>query len=140
MARLIIRVDISPKGRLGPGKIELLERIAENGSIAAAGRSMGMSYRRAWELVSATSAIFGSPVVEAQIGGRNGGNAKLTELGAEVVSRFRTIEREAEQTLSAELEALQAISDRTRPRQTPSGPRARAHRRRPAEPSDNSRA
>lgn len=140
MARLIIRVDISPKGRLGPGKIELLERIAENGSIAAAGRSMGMSYRRAWELVSATSAIFGSPVVEAQIGGRNGGNAKLTELGAEVVSRFRTIEREAEQTLSAELEALQAISDRTRLRQPPSGTRARTHRRRPAEPSDNSRA
>ena len=111
MARLSIRIDMLPEGRLGPGKILLLERISEHGSIAAAGRSMQMSYRRAWELVAETASYFGSAVVDAQPGGRLGGKATLTPLGEDIVRRYRAAERAATAAVSRELEALQKIAD-----------------------------
>jgi molybdate transport system regulatory protein len=111
MARLSIRIDMLPEGRLGPGKILLLERIAEHGSIAAAGRSMQMSYRRAWELVAETASFFGSAVVEAQPGGRMGGKAVLTPLGQDIVRRYRAAERAATLAVSRELMALQRTAD-----------------------------
>jgi molybdate transport system regulatory protein len=95
MARLSIRIDLDDDGRLGPGKVLLLERIAEHGSIAAAGRSMRMSYRRAWELVADINASFGRPLVAVQMGGRRGGGASLTSLGQALVGHYRAIEREA---------------------------------------------
>jgi molybdate transport system regulatory protein len=107
MPSLSLRLNLDPEGRIGPGKIALLEQIATFGSIAAAGRSMGMSYRRAWELVEELNAIFGKPVVERQIGGRHGGGAKLTVLGLALVSRFRAIERAAAEAAQAHLSALQ---------------------------------
>jgi molybdate transport system regulatory protein len=72
MASLSIRVDLDDDGRLGPGKVLLLERIEQHGSISAAGRSMNMSYRRAWELVSEMNACFREPLVTAKMGGRQG--------------------------------------------------------------------
>jgi molybdate transport system regulatory protein len=107
MPSLSLRINLDPEGRIGPGKIALLEQIATFGSIAAAGRSMGMSYRRAWELVEELNAIFGKQVVERQIGGRHGGGAKLTVLGLALVSRFRAIERAAAEAAQAHLSALQ---------------------------------
>jgi molybdate transport system regulatory protein len=107
MPSLSLRINLDPEGRIGPGKIALLEQIATFGSIAAAGRAMGMSYRRAWELVEELNAIFGKPVVERQIGGRHGGGAKLTVLGLALVSRFRAIERAAAEAAQAHLSALQ---------------------------------
>ncbi|GJD43745.1 hypothetical protein AFCDBAGC_1599 [Methylobacterium cerastii] len=95
MARLSIRVDFGPGHRLGPGKVQLLETIAAHGSISAAGRALGMSYRRAWMLVEAMNAGFGQPVVEAQVGGRSGGGARLSAFGAEVVEQYRAAERAA---------------------------------------------
>ncbi|MCJ2012703.1 winged helix-turn-helix domain-containing protein [Methylobacterium sp. J-076] len=95
MARLSIRIDIGPDFRVGPGKIVLLETIAAHGSISAAGRALGMSYRRAWTLVEAMNAGFGRPVVEAQSGGRAGGGARLSPLGADLVARYRAIEAAA---------------------------------------------
>ena len=92
MARLSIRIDLGPDHRIGPGKVRLLEAIAEHGSISAAGRALGMSYRRAWMLVEAMNRGFGRPVVEAQAGGRAGGGARLSALGAEIVARYRAIE------------------------------------------------
>ncbi len=61
MPSLSLRIDLDPGGRIGPGKIELLEKIAAFGSISAAGRAMDMSYRRAWELVEELNTIFGKP-------------------------------------------------------------------------------
>jgi molybdate transport system regulatory protein len=84
----------------------LLERIAENGSISAAGRSMGMSYRRAWELVEEMNGIFGRPLVLRRAGGKAGGGTDLTPLGYLVVGRFRAIEKAAEQASRAHLAAL----------------------------------
>lgn len=96
MARLSIRIDLAAGLRIGPGKVKLLEMIAEHGSISAAGRALGMSYRRAWMLVEDLNTGFGAPVVEAQIGGKAGGGARLTGLGADLVTRYRAIERAAD--------------------------------------------
>src|SRR5260370_41752833 len=81
MPHLSIRIDFDDEGRLGPGKVTLLERIAREGSISAAGRSMKMSYKRAWELVSEINRTFETPLVTAQTGGRAGGRALLTARG-----------------------------------------------------------
>nr|WP_280142446.1 LysR family transcriptional regulator [Methylobacterium sp. 275MFSha3.1] len=91
-----IRIDLGPGHRLGPGKVRLLEMIAEHGSIAGAGRALGMSYRRAWLLVEAMNTGFGRPVVEAQTGGRAGGGARLSAFGTDVVRRYRAVEAAAE--------------------------------------------
>ncbi len=113
MPSLSLRIYLDPEGRIGPGKIELLEKIAALGSIAAAGRAMGMSYRRAWELVEETNRIFGKPVATGQIGGRHGGGASLTPLGAMLVSRFRAIEAAAAAAAEEHVAALQREVDRS---------------------------
>lgn len=95
MAHLSIRIDLGPDHRLGPGKVRLLEMVAAHGSIAAAGRALGMSYRRAWLLIEAMNRGFGQAVVEAQAGGKAGGGARLSAFGAEVVAQYRAIEQAA---------------------------------------------
>ena len=112
MATLSIRVDLAADGRLGPGKVLLLERIAEHGSISAAGRSMGMSYRRAWELVAEINAMFRQPLVAAQTGGRGGGGASLTALGSVLVQHYRAMEREAAAAVEPHLRALSEAAAR----------------------------
>ena len=110
MPRLSIRIDFDQEGRLGPGKVALLERIASEGSISAAGRSMNMSYKRAWELVSEINQSFTEPLVFAQTGGKTGGGAVLTERGLELTRHYRAIERKALSATASHLKALQAIS------------------------------
>ena len=110
MAKLSIRIDVSEGVRIGPGKVALLELIAERGSISAGGRAMGMSYRRAWEIVAQLNASFGEAVVEAQPGGRSGGGAQLTPFARDLVKRYRLIEAEAEKAVSAHLRAIEAAS------------------------------
>ncbi|MBB6307443.1 winged helix-turn-helix domain-containing protein [Xanthobacter tagetidis] len=107
MASLSVRIDLGPELRIGPGKIELLEKIAAFGSISAAGRAMDMSYRRAWELVEELNGTFESPVVSAQTGGKRGGGAVLTPFGLSLVARYRAIESAATQAAAAHLDALQ---------------------------------
>lgn len=107
MASLSLRIDLDPEGRIGPGKIALLEQIVAHGSISAAGREMGMSYRRAWELVEEVNRIFGKPIVARQAGGKNGGGARLTPLGLALISHFRAIEQAAAQVAAPHIEALQ---------------------------------
>ena len=110
MPHLSIRIDFDDEGRLGPGKVTLLERIAQEGSISAAGRSMKMSYKRAWELVSEINRTFETPLVTAQTGGRVGGGAMLTERGQELIRHYRAIERKALSATALHVKALQAIS------------------------------
>ena len=89
MPHLSIRIDFDDEGRLGPGKVALLEQIEREGSISAAGRAMNMSYKRAWELVSEINRTFEEPLVTAQTGGRAGGGAALTaRLTAKSVDRL----------------------------------------------------
>lgn len=93
--RLSLRIDFPNGARLGPGKVRLLEEIARLGSISAAGRSMGMSYRRAWLLVDALNGMFDAPLVGSHQGGSGGGGAALTPRGTEVVRLYRSIEANA---------------------------------------------
>jgi molybdate transport system regulatory protein len=93
--RLSIRIDLAGGGRIGPGKVALLEEIGRSGSISGAGRAMKMSYRRAWELVEDLNRSLGSPVVETATGGAGGGGARLTEAGATLVRQYRAMEQAA---------------------------------------------
>jgi molybdate transport system regulatory protein len=103
---LSVRIDLDPEGRIGPGKIALLENIDKHGSISAAGRAMDMSYKRAWDLVDEINRICRQAAVERQTGGKNGGGAVLTAFGISLVTRYRRIEREAASASRKELQAL----------------------------------
>ena len=111
MPKLSLRIDLEPEGRIGPGKIALLENIAAFGSIAAGAREMNMSYKRAWDLVEELNTIFGKDVLSAQKGGRQGGGAQLTPVGLALVSRFRAIEKAALAAAEGQLAALQKEID-----------------------------
>lgn len=116
LPQLSLPIDLDGEDRIGPGKIELLEQIREQGSISGAGRAMDMSDKRAWDLVDEINRICGHPAVESQAGGKNGGGAMLTPFGDKLVARYRKIERDAARAVHKDLEALR--SDITRPRKS----------------------
>ena len=126
MAKLTIRIDLSDHGAIGPGKIRLLELVGESGSISAAGRAMDMSYRRAWLLIDGLNQCFRSPVVETQLGGTRGGGAVLTQLGHDVIARYRSIERAAMKAGATELAALDAVQASRRRARGAAGARPRS--------------
>lgn len=109
MTQLRLRIDFGPaKTRsLGPGKIQLLERIGELGSIAAAARSMGMAYRRAWLLVDSMNQCFRNPVLLTRKGGKAQGGAYLTPFGEALIVRYRAMEAKTHAVLSQHIEALE---------------------------------
>ena len=113
---LSVRIDLQPEGRIGPGKIQLLENIHTCGSISAAGRAMDMSYKRAWDLVDEINRICRQAAVEPQTGGKNGGGAVLTPFGISLVKRYRKIERDAATAVRKELQALRGDIGRGRKR------------------------
>jgi molybdate transport system regulatory protein len=104
-----LRILLGAAIAIGPGKAALLEAIAETGSIAAAGRRMGMSYRRAWFLVKTMNACFREPLVEAAKGGLHGGGAELTAAGREVLKRYRAMEDRASKAVAADLQAFKKL-------------------------------
>ena len=104
-----LRITLERDVAIGPGKADILEGVAETGSIAAAGRRMGMGYRKAWFLVSTMNQCFKSPLVDARKGGEKGGGANLTPLGEEVLRRYRTMERLATDAVTPDMEALKAL-------------------------------
>jgi molybdate transport system regulatory protein len=105
-ARLTFRLILGDDIALGPGKVQLLEAIKDTGSIAAAGRAMGMSYKRAWHLVDTMNRCFESPLVEASKGGTHGGGARLTPLADEVIRLYRRLEARARKATETELASL----------------------------------
>lgn len=107
--KLRLRVVFGGDAMLGPGKADLLEHIHASGSIAEAGRRMGMSYKRAWMLVETLNAIFREPLVESTRGGRKGGGARLTAAGERVVATYRRLEGHAAEAGAGEIEALRAM-------------------------------
>jgi molybdate transport system regulatory protein len=86
-----------------------MEHIARDGSISAAGRSMRMSYHRAWTIVSELNAMFREPLIETQLGGVKGGGARITPLGRDVVRRYRSIETSVWKHAATHIAALEAI-------------------------------
>jgi molybdate transport system regulatory protein len=104
-----LRIVLAPDIAIGPGKADLLQGIQETGSIAAAGRRMGMSYKRAWYLVETMNRHFAGPLVTASKGGRRGGGAALTDLGQQVLKSYRRMEQRTHRALERELERLRAL-------------------------------
>lgn len=119
MARLRLRIDFSPSGSVGPGKIRLLEQIGDTGSISAAARALEMSYRRAWLLIDDLNQLFRDPVVSASAGGRKGGGAELTPFGRTLIGEYRAIEAEVQAAVSARLDRLQGETVGTEGRPVP---------------------
>jgi len=107
--RFRLRIVLGDDIAIGPGKIDLLEAIGANGSITAAARTLGMSYRRAWLLVDTMNRCFETPVVTTEAGGVSGGGTRLTPAGKEVVRRYRSIEAKAAKAGVADLAALVAL-------------------------------
>jgi molybdate transport system regulatory protein len=104
-----MRVTLGEVVAAGPGKIALLEAIREHGSISAAARSMGMSYRRAWLLVQEMNGAMRTPAVVSEHGGEARGGTRLTEAGEEMVRRYRRIEAVAASACATEIDALLAL-------------------------------
>src|SRR5436309_9706049 len=104
-----IRILLGSSIAIGPGKATLLEAIGETGSIAAAGRRMGMSYRRAWLLAKTMNACFREPLIEAAKGGIGGGGAHLTAMGQEVLALYRTMENHAASAVISDMERLRTL-------------------------------
>ena len=100
---LTLRVLGKGPPAMGPGKAELIERIAQTGSISAAARAMGMSYRRAWQLVEALNETYSGPVVATAVGGKRGGGASVTTFGKHLVAQFRAMEEKASAAIAADL-------------------------------------
>lgn len=101
-----LRIVLSDKAYVGPGRADLLEGIARTGSISAAGKEMGMSYKRAWSLVQALNDGFGKPLIETSRGGAAQGGATLTELGSEVLGRYRHMQARTREAIADDVAAL----------------------------------
>jgi molybdate transport system regulatory protein len=90
-----IRVDLAPGCSVGPGKVSLLEAIEREGSLSVAAKSIGLSYRRAWNLLADLNGSFANPVVATAVGGTRGGGARITDFGRALIAEFRALERGA---------------------------------------------
>jgi molybdate transport system regulatory protein len=111
--RLRLRIIFSEGVWMGPGKAELLDRIARTGSIAAAGREMGMSYKRAWQLVEAMNTMFREPLVTSARGGAKGGGATVTEAGQTVLAAYQGMVDAASRAGADEMAVLRAMRPET---------------------------
>ncbi len=103
--RIVLRHGVA----IGPGRAELLDGIREHGSISAAGRASGMSYKRAWALIESMNATFREPLVEASRGGATGGGARLTPAGETVLALYRRVEVAAAVASAPEIDQLAGL-------------------------------
>lgn len=111
-----LRIVLDENFYIGPGRADLLEGIEKTGSISAAGKTMSMSYKRAWTLVQALNDGAGTPLVETTRGGTAQGGAHLTEAGREVLFRYRAIEQKTRAAIEPDVEALRTLVRRTPPK------------------------
>lgn len=107
--RIKLRLEYDAPLVLGPGKAQLLRLIGQLGSISAAGRRMGMSYKRAWSLVEEMNAAFAAPLVDSSRGGAGGGGAAVTPTGQAVLRHFDALERLLRDKGAADLAAIGAL-------------------------------
>lgn len=106
---LRVRVWLGEDIAIGPGKADLLDAIAAEGSISAAARRLGMSYRRAWLLVETMNRAFATPLVRAQTGGPRGGGAEVTALGRDVLARYRALQQAVAEAAGTHYAALRSL-------------------------------
>jgi len=101
-----IWIDCNDDSFLGCGRIRLLEKIAEKGSISKAAKAMKISYRNAWKIVADINRQAPSPLIETTTGGRGGGGAYLTESGRRVLETFNSCNMRFQEFLCKEGEIL----------------------------------
>jgi len=101
-----VRILLGSVIAMGPGKADLLDAIEAEGSISAAARRMGMSYRRAWLLVDTMNQSFREPLVETAAGGKGGGGAQVTDFGRDMLTRYRDMETKARAAIVDEIDAF----------------------------------
>jgi molybdate transport system regulatory protein len=106
---ITIRIPYGTLSAIGPGKADLLEAIERCGSISAAAKEMGMSYKRAWDLVDTMNHAFRASLVVTATGGSHGGGAQMSDMGHEVLRRYRDIESKANASIAAEASELAAL-------------------------------
>lgn len=107
--RFRLRILAGDSVAIGPGKMAFLEAIQEHGSISAAARSLGMSYRRGWILFEELNSLLQEPATLASSGGANGGGCQLTEVGEALIRLYRQINLEASQACAVHLAALRGL-------------------------------
>lgn len=105
-ARFRLRISAGDAIAIGPGKVALLEAIAETGSLTAAAKRLDMSYRRAWLLLDDLNHSLKKPAVESVIGGPHGGGSQLTDTGRALVAHYRSIESTASEACAPEIRKL----------------------------------
>jgi molybdate transport system regulatory protein len=109
------KIDLRPRviaggeRAIGPGKADLLDAIARCGSISHAAKAMDMSYSRAWSLVDTMNRAFKQPLVEAATGGKRGGGARITEFGADVLTRYRELQTALERQANTHVDAFEQL-------------------------------
>lgn len=114
---LTLRILTADYPAMGPGKAALIAHIDASGSISAAAREMGMSYRRAWQLVEAINLSFKEPVVVTATGGKRGGGAAVTDFGRALVAQFHAMESKASSAIAGDLaQFTQQLRTRSRRR------------------------
>jgi molybdate transport system regulatory protein len=102
-------LNVEGKGFLGLGRIELLEQIDASGSISAAARAMGMSYKAAWDAIDAMNNLADEPLLIRQAGGRQGGGTQLTAYGKRVIAQYRAAEQEYQRFMNLMRENLEQL-------------------------------
>ncbi|MCF8480035.1 MAG: LysR family transcriptional regulator [Rhodospirillum sp.] len=123
--RLRLRLKLCGFAILGPGKADLLETLKETGSISAAARTNGLSYRKAWAMLDELNRAFQSPLVATSFGGAKGGGARLTEMGETVLTTYRELERKTLNAAGDEIALLQSLSNESAPKGDPDAPECR---------------
>src|SRR5450759_166133 len=109
VAKTRIRVLFGSAFAIGPGKADLLQAIEQTGSISAAARSMGMSYRRAWLLIDTMNQCFRERVVDTATGGKGGGGAQITPFGLTVLRRYREMEAAAAASVAGHMSGFSRL-------------------------------
>jgi len=112
--KIKIQIYCGDEIAMGPGKADLLEAIDREGSISAAGRALGMSYRRTWLLVDTMNRCWDLPLVETAMGGKQGGGARVSELGLSILRQYRALQKDLDRASdggprTAMLAALRAL-------------------------------
>lgn len=117
--KIKIQVFCGSEIAMGPGKADLLEAIVREGSISAAGRALGISYRRCWLLVDAMNRCWEQPLVETAMGGKQGGGARVSALGLKVLAQYRALQQGLES--ASDCPALAGMTATLRPSPLPGG-------------------
>jgi len=120
-----IRIDFNDGCSIGPGKVALLEWIERTGSLSAAGRSLGMSYRRAWLLLHSVNDSFSEPSVSFSVGGKDGGGAQLTPFGRRLIASYRDFEASVDALAARAFGALRPAKAAARDAAVPRKPVSR---------------